>query len=349
MANKSLSVNSTWLLIRGGFPKDFGALAYAAALDSAVGMNDSIVAPDTGAGKTGPWAVYCIHSSNSQAYQNADTQLQGASGGGGGGGAGPSGGTMNAVQVGTGHISGGLGARGVSGPGAQQRSSLARTRTSEFTGLDLLSPPTKLAPQASPYMKNWNTIEVPGSISVRRGTMKLNDNRNTVASGALGAGYLGLGLLNIPPNDYSGSGALMLAFSDSQTYAGSASPKYYVCDSGPTFCKPKLLRDRPAPTLTLSNPSAGALRAVVGYANLRAENSVEAWVVRYSSTRQPRDIDGYDDSASSILGTADYAASQAATTQYDETGLDAGNYYVTAWPVGRLGVGEPKYDQLTIS
>ena len=72
-------------------------------------------------------------------------------------------------------------------------------------------------------------------------------------------------------------------------------------------------------------------------------------MVRYSSTRQPRDIDGYDDSSSAILGTADYAASQAASTQYDETGLAAGNYYVTAWPVGRLGVGEPKYDQLTIS
>lgn len=271
--------------------------------------------------------------------------------GGGAGGPGPSGGTLAAVAAGSGRIFGGSSARGVTGPGAQVRADVGRIRAGEFTGLDTLSPDMKLDPTASPFMQNWNTIETPGSISVRRGTMKFNDNRDTVNSGSLGAGYKGLGVLYIPPNDYSGSGAMFQSYADlgAGLYGGSANVEHFVCDAGPTYSRPRSFYQQPAPSVTLSSPSTGTIRANCTYTNILQINTVAAWVVRYSSVRQPRDIDGYDDSESEILDDADYFASITGEI-FDEPGLvSTTTYYVTAWAVSRLGVSKPFYGKVVAS
>lgn len=118
------------------------------------------------------------YESPKQVWYRPDPNGPGGGQGPGGGGGTPTGGTApGAVQQGLPGITGG-------GPrfaiGAGQIRDFLPDRAEAFDGIDTFTPPEKLPSVRSPMAVNWDDFERYGSFCVRRGSAKLNEDRETL-------------------------------------------------------------------------------------------------------------------------------------------------------------------------
>lgn len=223
-------------------------------------------------------------------------------------------------------------------------------RHGEFIGIKTAQPDQLISPLATPRSTNWNGIEEPGSISVRRGLMKLADDGQSFDSGNV-ASWNGISCLPIPPSDESGVGSLLLMWyndSSDDNFGNTDTARIGTVKTGPGWARPRDLDDVEGLSMTLADGGSGQLNVTTVFTDGVAENSVVERVVRYSTVDYPLDIDGKDETSSSTI--VDYASWDGASSLVSQTGLSTGvEIFVTAWAIGREGIARPVKDKITLA
>ena len=302
----------------------------------------------------------------------------GGGGGGGGGGTGAPGGAATAVQAGGAVFAGLAGGGGGLSPQRVRLSAVIRTRKGEFNGLETLAPDTHIGIDLTPHSVNWNSMERPGSLSVRRGCAKLYwdiDHADAQASPTdppstpLAGTYRGLSLCALEPTEHPGGGAMLVAYGIDGDIGDSQTVQLFIVDQEPgqanssqnslATAAAAAVTAGPAPVFTtISSASAGVINVAISHPTYHpgtVQIVGEAITIRLSSARFPQDIDGNDDDTTAVFfvdGSANTYDRLAITpggnlSLKSMSGLvSATRYYFSVWFITRTGVSAPLHGSI---
>lgn len=230
-----------------------------------------------------------------------------------------------------------------SGPAATR--STGGGRPGEFIGLKTQMPDQLIPISATPRAQNWNGVEEPGALSVRRGLLKMADSNVTFNGGAVST-FNGISILHIPPTNENGIGSLlMLWYNDPSTgdvnFGNTASAVHGSVKTGPGWSRPKDISGTDGMTIVVADGGSGDLDVTVAYTDAKKGNSIAELVIRRSTVDFPVDINGLDETSSVIHDAMDYDAWDGSSELHTDSGLTLTTWYVTAWAVGYEGVAKP--------
>ena len=277
--------------------------------------------------------------------------------GGSGGGTGSLGGAPTAVNANVATPTGGGAGFSI---GAVENSTALSAWPGEWEGVDTLGPDTKLPESLSPEAINWNAIEKFGARCVRRGMMKMSEDRSsvTISASPIAAAYRGVSIVPLANADY-----MLMCMADNDGTIGAAVTSepisLWVLTTFPLWGRPVDLRQYPGPKLVLTEPSTKVIRVTYDYSNVWSsvalqKISVKSVSIRYNAGTTagyvtfPIELDttADDDTTGRRSGTA--AKNRAswdgtsATVDIDlsATGTTGDIVYVSAWAHGLLGTSE---------
>ena len=239
--------------------------------------------------------------------------------------------------------------------GAVDNQSVLTAYPGEWEGVDTATPDTKLPESMSPEgTENWNGLARFGAKCVRRGLMKMSEDREsvTISASPIAAAYRAVSIVPIANADYA-----LMCFADNDGTIGaalSAEPvSLHIVSTFPRWGRPVDLSGRAGPKLTLTEPVGGTIRITYDYTNLWStvalqKISVKSVTIRYNTGAGditfPIELDTIrDDGTARRAGTAakDRATWDGVSTFVDVAGLASGTtIYVSAWAHGLLGTSE---------
>ena len=281
---------------------------------------------------------------------------------GGGGGTGAGGGAagpgatpaqMAAVNASQPTITGGGAGFSI---GAVDNNTVMTAWPGEWEGIDTLSPDTKIPESLSPEATNWNGLERFGSRCVRRGMVKMSEDRSsvTISASAIHADYRGVSIVPIANADY-----MLMCMADNDGTIGAALTaqpiSLWILTTFPLWGRPVDLRTYPGPKLALTEPSPGTIRVTYDYTNVWSSAAIQKISCKSISIRYnlgagditfPLELDTItdDDTTGRRAGTAarDRTTWDGTSATVDIiTGLSSGGVcYVSAWAHSLLGTSE---------